>query len=207
MDLSHLFGPKKTPQQKDELLPDGKPRLPPNQYITKSWPVLSAEATPKFNENTYRFKVWGAVEQPIELSWRELLALPQVTLTADFHCVTMWSRYNNAWTGIHVREIINLVKPHSDTQFVTAHSWTNYTTNMPYSDFNDDDVLIAFQHDGEPISPDHGGPVRLIVPKLYGYKSAKWLDGFEFMPQDNPGFWEIRGYHNHGDPWQEERYW
>ncbi len=207
MDLSNLFGPKKTSKQETEIRPDGKVRLPPNQYITKNWSVLSAEATPKFNEKTYRFKVWGAVEHPIELTWRELQELPQITLTADFHCVTTWSLYDNAWTGVSVKEIIKLVQPHEETQFVMAHSWTNYTTNMPYSDFNDDDVIITFQRNGAPISPDHGGPVRLIVPKLYGYKSAKWLDGFEFMPQDQPGFWEIRGYHNHGDPWEEERFW
>ncbi|GAC1448345.1 MAG: sulfite oxidase-like oxidoreductase [Ktedonobacterales bacterium] len=182
-------------------------RLPPGQYLTKKWPVLSYESTPKFDAAKYRFKVWGAVEQPFELSWEELLALPRVQLTSDIHCVTTWSRYENGWEGVHVREIIARARPTADAQFVVAHSWTGYTTNMPYSDFDDDDVLIALKHDGADLEPAHGGPVRLVVPKLYFYKSAKWLSGIEFVEKDVPGFWEVRGYHNHADPWKEERYW
>jgi DMSO/TMAO reductase YedYZ molybdopterin-dependent catalytic subunit len=130
-----------------------------------------------------------------------------VQLTSDFHCVTTWSRYDNAWEGVHIRDILNRAKPTPAAQFVTAHSFTGYTTNMPLADLDDDDVMIAFTHDGQPLEPDHGGPVRLIVPKLYAYKSAKWLSGLEFMEKDRPGFWEVRGYHNHADPWKEERYW
>ncbi len=185
---------------------DGRLRLPPGQYLTKKFPVLSYERTPKFDPQTYKFWVKGAVEQPLELSWSELNDLPKVSLTADFHCVTTWSRYDNLWTGVHIREILKLVVPTAEATYVVAHSWTGYTTNMPLADFNDDDVLIAFQHDGAEIEPDHGGPVRLIVPKLYAYKSAKWLDGLEFLGDDHPGFWEVRGYHNHADPWREERY-
>ena len=182
-------------------------RLPPGQYLTKKWPVLSYESTPKFDPAKYRFKVWGAVAEPFELTWKELLALPRVQLTTDIHCVTTWSRYDNAWEGVHVREIIARAKPTEATQFVVAHSLTGYTTNMPYADFNDDDVLIALKHDGKDLEPEHGGPVRLVVPKLYFYKSAKWLSGIEFRENDRPGFWEVRGYHNHADPWREERYW
>jgi DMSO/TMAO reductase YedYZ molybdopterin-dependent catalytic subunit len=169
--------------------------------------VLSAEATPKFDAQAYRFKVWGEVEQGIELTWAELQALPRASETADFHCVTTWSRYDNHWEGVAVRDILARVKPKPSAQFVIAHSWTGYTTNMPLSDLDDDDTLVAFTHDGQPIPPDHGGPVRLIVPKLYAWKSAKWLSGLEFVEKDRPGFWEIRGYHNHGDPWKEERFW
>jgi DMSO/TMAO reductase YedYZ molybdopterin-dependent catalytic subunit len=182
-------------------------RLPPGQYLTKKWPVLSYEPTPRFDTAAYRFKVWGTVAEPFELTWDELQALPRVNLTSDIHCVTTWSRYDNAWEGVSVREIIARAKPTEATQFVVAHSTTGYTTNMPYKDFDDDDVLIAFKHDGADISPEHGGPVRLVVPKLYFYKSAKWLSGLEFRENDRPGFWEVRGYHNHADPWREERYW
>jgi DMSO/TMAO reductase YedYZ molybdopterin-dependent catalytic subunit len=190
-----------------EMREDGRERLPVGQYLTKKWPVLSYEPTPKFDPAKYRFKVSGAVAEPFELTWDELQALPHVQLTTDFHCVTTWSRYDNAWEGVHIREILQRAKPLPEAKFVMAHSFTGYTTNMPLADLDDDDVIIAFTHDGEPLAPEHGGPVRLIVPKLYAYKSAKWLSGLEFMEKDRPGFWEVRGYHNHADPWKEERYW
>lgn len=205
MDLSRIFGGNRQ-NTSPATQQDGNVRLPPGQYLTTKWPVLSYEKTPKFDPLTYRFRVWGEVEHPVELTWSELNDLSHVTLTADFHCVTTWSRYDNTWEGIAISEIITLVQPKASSKFVVAHSWTNYTTNMPYSDFNDDDVLIAFKHDGAEIAPDHGGPVRLIVPKLYAYKSAKWLNGLEFLAEDHPGFWELNGYHNHADPWLEERY-
>ena len=206
MNLSKLFGRGSDPATQ-EMRPDGRERLPAGQYLTKKWPVLSYEPTPKFDPATYRFKVWGAVAEPFELTWEALQALPRVQLTSDFHCVTTWSRYDNAWEGVHIREILQRAKPLPEAEFVMAHSFTGYTTNMPLTDLDDDDVIIAFTHDGEPLAPEHGGPVRLIVPKLYAYKSAKWLSGLEFMEKDRPGFWEVRGYHNHADPWQEERYW
>ncbi len=183
------------------------PRLPPGQYLTKKWPVLSYEATPKFDPEKWRFKVTGLVEEPFTLSWDEFLSLPRVTLTADFHCVTTWSRYDNTWEGVHIRTILGRAKPKPEAKFVSVHSWTGYTTNLPLADLDDEDVLIALKHDGADLEPEHGGPVRLIVPKLYAYKSAKWLDGLEFLAKDKPGFWEVRGYHNRADPWKEERYW
>ena len=206
MNLSRLFGRGSDPATQ-EMREDGRERLPVGQYLTKKWPVLSYEPTPKFDPAKYRFKVSGAVAEPFELTWDELQALPRVQLTTDFHCVTTWSRYDNAWEGVHIREILQRAKPLPEAKFVMAHSYTGYTTNMPLADLDDDDVIIAFTHDGEPLAPEHGGPVRLIVPKLYAYKSAKWLRGLEFMEKDRPGFWEVRGYHNHADPWQEERYW
>lgn len=206
MNLSRLFGRGSDPATQ-EMREDGRERLPVGQYLTKKWPVLSYEPTPKFDPAKYRFKVSGAVAEPFELTWDELQALPRVQLTTDFHCVTTWSRYDNAWEGVHIREILQRAKPLPEAKFVMAHSFTGYTTNMPLADLDDDDVIIAFTHDGEPLAPEHGGPVRLIVPKLYAYKSAKWLSGLEFMEKDRPGFWEVRGYHNHADPWKEERYW
>jgi DMSO/TMAO reductase YedYZ molybdopterin-dependent catalytic subunit len=208
MDLSRLFRDNRKQQATEsEIREDGRVRLPPGQYLTKKWPVLSYENTPNFNEQSYRFRVWGDVAEPFELTWSELQALPHTQLTADFHCVTTWSRYDNSWEGIHIREIIQRAKPLPTAKYAVAHSWTGYTTNMPFADLDDDDVIIAFQHDGQPLEKEHGGPVRLIVPKLYAYKSAKWLDGIEFLAEDRPGFWEVRGYHNHADPWLEERYW
>lgn len=206
MNLSRLFGRGSDPATQ-EMREDGRERLPVGQYLTKKWPVLSYEPTPKFDPAKYRFKVSGAVAEPFELTWDELQALPRVQLTTDFHCVTTWSRYDNAWEGVHISEILQRAKPLPEAKFVMAHSFTGYTTNMPLADLDDDDVIIAFTHDGEPLAPEHGGPVRLIVPKLYAYKSAKWLSGLEFMEKDRPGFWEVRGYHNHADPWKEERYW
>jgi DMSO/TMAO reductase YedYZ molybdopterin-dependent catalytic subunit len=200
-----LFGKKSTTEV--EKRPDGLDRLPAGQYLTKKWPVLSYERTPKGMPATWKLKISGLVEHPLELSWEEFLALPHTMLTTDFHCVTTWSRYDNAWEGIHIHEILERAKPLPDAKFVMAHSWTGYTTNMPIESLADDDVMIVFKHDGADLEPDHGGPVRLLVPKLYAYKSAKWLDGLEFMAQDHPGFWERRGYHNRANPWKEERYW
>jgi len=206
MDLSRLFGRASDPAA-NELRPDGSRRLPPEQSLTTRWPTLTYEPTPTFDPQTYRFRIWGAVEEPLELTWNELQALPRAQLTADFHCVTAWSRFDNAWEGVTVRDLLARVKPRPEAKFVMAHSWSGYTTNMPLADLDDDDTLVAFKHDGAEIEREHGGPVRLIVPKLYAYKSAKWLSGLEFMEKDRPGFWEVRGYHNHADPWKNERYW
>lgn len=206
MHIGRLFGGDASGTQTD-IRPDGRVRLPAGQYLTRKWPVLSHERTPQFDATTYRFRVWGEVANAFELSWQELLALPRVQLTTDFHCVTTWSRFDNGWEGVHIREILTRAQPLPSAQFVMAHSFTGYMTNMTLSALDDDDVLIAFKHDGEELEPDHGGPVRLIVPKLYAYKSAKWLSGLEFMAEDRPGFWELNGYSNSADPWKEERYW
>jgi len=186
---------------------DGKDRLPPGQYLTQKWPVLSYERTPSRLPVDWKLKITGEVEHPFELTWQEFLALPRTTMTSDFHCVTTWSRYDNAWEGVHIREILQRARPLPVAKYVMAHSWTGYTSNLPFGDLDDDDVMIVIKHDGKDLEPDHGGPVRLIVPKLYAYKSAKWLDGLEFMQLDRPGFWEHRGYHNRANPWKEERYW
>ena len=197
----------KKPEPVAEKRPDGLDRLPTGQYLTKKWPILSYEKTPKQLPPDWKLRITGLVENPFELTWEEFLALPHTTMTSDFHCVTTWSRYDNTWEGIHIREIFQRAKPLPHAKFVLAHSWTGYTTNLPLESLDDDDVMIVFKHDGEDLVLDHGGPVRLIVPKLYAYKSAKWLDGLEFLERDHPGFWEQRGYHNRANPWNEERYW
>ena len=206
MNLSRLFG-RQTGPAANERQADGSPRLPPEQSLTTKWPILTYEPTPTFDPQTYRFRMWGAVEQPLDVTWEQLQALPRVQLTADFHCVTAWSRFDNAWEGIAVRDLLARVRPKPEAKYVMAHSSSGYTTNMPLTDLDDDDTLVAFKHDGLDIEREHGGPVRLIVPKLYAYKSAKWLSGLEFMEKDRPGFWEVRGYHNHADPWKNERFW
>jgi len=188
------------------MRPDGRERLPGGQYLTKKWPVLSYGPTPKCDPAKYRFKVWGAVTDPFELTWDELQALPRVQLTTDFHCVTTWSRYDNAWEGVHIREILQRAKPTPDAKFVMAHSFTGYTTNMPLPDVLNGRAFVGYTYDGQRLAPEHGGPARLVVPNLYLWKSAKWVRGLRLMERDRSGFWESLGYNNHGDPWKEERY-
>src|SRR5260370_32410783 len=174
-----LFGTKSTAPI--EKLPDGKDRLPPGQYLTKKWPVLSYERTPNQLPTDWRLKITGKVENPFELTWEEFLALPRTTLNTDIHCVTTWSRYDNTWEGVHIREILQRAKPLHSAKYVIALSCTGYTTNMPLADLDDVDVMIAIKHDGEHLAPEHAGPMRFLAPNLYFYKSAKWLDGLEFM--------------------------
>ena len=147
------------------------------------------------------------MEEEIRLDWEQFNALPQVTLDAEFHCVTQWSKLQNTWEGILFNDIMKLVKPKPEAKYVMAHCYGGYTTNVALDVLEDDDVLFAHSHDGAPLTPEHGGPMRLVVPKRYGWKSAKWVNGIEFMAEDAPGFWEVRGYHMEGDPWKEERFW
>ena len=147
------------------------------------------------------------MEEEITLDWEEFNALPQVTLDAEFHCVTQWSKLQNTWEGILFNDLMKLVKPKPEARYVMAHCYGGYTTNVALDVLEDDDVLFAHSHDGARLTPEHGGPMRLVVPKRYGWKSAKWVNGIEFMAEDEPGFWEVRGYHMEGDPWKEERFW
>jgi DMSO/TMAO reductase YedYZ molybdopterin-dependent catalytic subunit len=155
---------------------------------------------------SWRFEVSGLVEQPLSLSWDEMLALPQGETLCDIHCVTRWSRLDNRFTGIPVAEILRRVKPKDDARFVMVHAEQGFTTNVPLADLDRPGNVLATHHDGRPLSPDHGWPMRLVIPHLYFWKSAKWVRGFEFLPADHPGFWERNGYHMRGDPWHEERY-
>ncbi|MDZ7363390.1 MAG: sulfite oxidase-like oxidoreductase [candidate division KSB1 bacterium] len=181
-------------------------RVPPGQYLTTKFPVLTYGETPNVNLEDWRLKVWGLVENPIELNWEEFRTLPGKEIICDLHCVTRWSQLGMKWEGVAFSEIAKLARPKPDAKFVMEHSYGGYTTNVPLDELYDDDVLIAYNYDGKPLPTDHGGPVRMLVPKLYLWKSAKWLRGLEFMPKDKPGFWEMYGYHHHGDPWTEERF-
>ena len=192
------------PRRKPDDDPDG--RLPPGQYLTKKFPVLTSGTTPKASIEYWRFSVTGLVQNEFTWSYDEFMAMPQVELTADFHCVTRWSQLDNLWTGIPVAEVLKRIDVKPEAQFVMVSAHGGYTTNLPLNDFADDDVLFAHSRNGEPLSREHGWPLRLIVPKLYAWKSAKWVNGLDFMAVDRPGFWEGYGYHNHGDPWKEERF-
>ena len=181
-------------------------RVPPGQSLTTKWPVLTYGRTPRSDPARWSFRCFGLVEQEVTWTWAQFLELPRVTLTSDVHCVTRWSRLDNRWEGVHIREIMRRVPVRPEARHVLIHADPDYTTNLPLSDLVDDDVLLALKHDGRDLEPDHGGPLRLVVPKLYFWKSAKWLRGFEFLDVNPPGFWEQNGYHMHADPWQEERY-
>jgi len=181
-------------------------RIPPGQTLTGKWPVLTYGLTPRFDPRRWTFRCFGLVEREVSFTWEEFLALPRVTITSDVHCVTRWSKLDNEWEGVHVREIMKRVTPLPEARYVMQHADPDYTTNIALPDLLDDDVLLALKHNGRDLPPDHGGPVRLVVPKLYFWKSAKWLRAFEFLDVNAPGFWELNGYHMHADPWKEERY-
>lgn len=182
-------------------------RLPPNQTRTKKWPVLDATGTPAIDLANWQLRVFGRVDNPLALSLEQFQALPRTKVFADFHCVTQWSRLGNVWEGVSTRFLLEHAGVNIETGFVVLHAYdNNWTTNLPLDEFLSDDALLSDMHDGELISPDHGGPVRAIVPKLYAWKSAKWICGVEVVDEDQPGYWERVGYHNHGDPWSEERF-
>jgi DMSO/TMAO reductase YedYZ molybdopterin-dependent catalytic subunit len=181
-------------------------RLPPGQYLTEKWPVLHAGSVPKTDLVTWDFEVFGEVEEPVTLTYDELQALPQTEVTIDIHCVTRWSRFNTSFSGVHWRELGKLVQPKPSARFVVAHAEQGFTTNVPLAALEDDDALIAWEADGQPLEPEHGWPLRLVVPSRYFWKSAKWLRGLELLATDQPGFWERYGYHNDADYRQEQRY-
>jgi DMSO/TMAO reductase YedYZ molybdopterin-dependent catalytic subunit len=183
-----------------------RPRLPPGQTLTQKWPVLTYGATPPVDLATWTFRCYGLVEEEVIWTWKEFLALPQVRIRSDIHCVTRWSRYDNLWEGVAVREILRRLTVKPEAMAVMAHTQEGYLTNILLSELDADDALLAVKHDGKDLPPEHGGPCRLVVPKLYFWKSAKWIRSFEFLDVDAPGFWEVNGYHLHADPWKDERY-
>ena len=185
---------------------DDSGRSPPGQYLTEKFPVLSFGATPEISLEEWRFRIFGLVEEEVTLDWEQFLALGTATVEADFHCVTQWSRLDNTWEGVSFIDVLSAVSLKAEAAYVMAHCYGGYTTNLSLDVARDDDVLFAYRHDGEPLAPDHGGPMRLVVPKRYGWKSAKWVNGLEFMKSDSAGFWEQRGYHMDADPWKEERF-
>ncbi len=188
--------------------PDGthQRRLPPGQRLVSDWPVLDLGVVPNLSTKDWRFSVGGLVERPVSWNWAEFLAQPQLTVHCDMHCVTTWSRYDNDFMGVPALHLLDLVQPRAEARFLMLRSFDGYTTNLPLADFADEDVLLAHSWQGEPLSREHGGPMRLLLPKLYLWKSAKWLRHITVTDTDSPGYWEQRGYHMRGDPWDEERY-
>ncbi len=197
---------------RDGRLLTGKPdeahanRLPPGQREVTHWPVLDLGLQPDVPKAEWRLTVDGLVENPVTLSFDALLQLPQTESVSDIHCVTQWSRYDNRWKGVASRDLLALVRPKAEARHVIFHSHDGYTTNVAFDAFAADDVMIAHTWEGEALTREHGGPVRIVVPRFYFWKSAKWVKRIEFSRDDKPGFWEVRGYHNQGDPWTEERY-
>ena len=181
-------------------------RLPPGQYLTEKWPVLHAGGVPHTDLATWDLRVFGEVGQELRLSWDELLALPASENVQDIHCVTRWSRFDSRFRGVHWRELAKLALPTSAARFVVAHAEQGFTANVPLAFLEDENALLAYEADGEPLTLEHGWPLRLVIPGKYFWKSAKWLRGIELRATDQPGFWESYGYHNEADPWKEERY-
>lgn len=183
-------------------------RIPSGQQRTKKWPVLDAWGAPQIDAESWTLRVFGLVGHAVEWTWREFNALPRVRVFSDFHCVTRWSRLGNVWEGVATRELLERAGGAAGTAgFAIVHGYDNgFTTNLPLADLLAEDALVATHHDGEELSVDHGGPARLIVPRLYAWKSVKWISGIELVEADRPGFWERNGYHMRGDPWREERY-
>lgn len=181
-------------------------RLPPGQALTLKWPVLHYGSVPKFDPTTWDFRIFGEIEKPVRLSWQEFGRLPRAKVTSDFHCVTRWSRFDNHWEGVLFRSLLELVKLKPGAGHVLIHAEQGYTANIPLPDLDRENVLFATRHDGQALAPEHGYPLRLIVPHLYAWKSVKWVRGIEFLHQDRAGFWERNGYHMYGDPWKEQRF-
>ncbi len=181
-------------------------RLPPGQKATDGWPVLHYGSIPRISTDEWRFEIGGLVEEPVTLTWQDLLDMPQVTTTNDIHCVTSWSKFDNTWTGVAVSEVLKRVQLKPEVNAVMIHSYGGYTTNLRLDDLDREANLFAHHHNGDALTREHGWPLRLVVPHLYFWKSAKWVNGITFLAQEKPGFWEMYGYHLRGDPWKEERY-
>jgi len=197
--------PSKSLAKREVKMVSEQTRIPPRQKVVKTFPVLSISSTPQIDIASWRLKLFGLVEKEIELTYEQVRSLPIARREADFHCVTGWSRLGDVWEGIWVREIVLLASPKPEAKFVMVHCYDGYRTNLDLHVLIDDGMLV-WAINGEPLSPEHGFPLRLIVPSRYGWKSAKWVSAFEFMAEDEPGFWEERGYHMRGDVWAEERY-
>jgi DMSO/TMAO reductase YedYZ molybdopterin-dependent catalytic subunit len=184
----------------------GRDRIPPGQYVTDKWPVLTYGPVPRFDPEVWRFQITGLVAREVEWSWRDFQALPRVEVTADFHCVTRFSTLDNRSGGVATREVPRQAEVDPEAGHVFVHCDGGYTTNLPLEDFLSERALFADTWNGEPLAVEHGGPLRLVVPHLYAWKSAKWVSGIELLPEAQRGFWEENGYHVYGDPWDEERF-
>ncbi|MEO6214942.1 MAG: sulfite oxidase-like oxidoreductase [Sphingomonas sp.] len=181
-------------------------RLPPGQHLVRDWPVLDLGQQPNVPLERWKLAIGGLVDHPVTLDWAAFMALPQTDLRSDIHCVTTWSRYENDWRGVATRDLLDLVRPRDEAAYLMLHGSDGYTTNVPLTDFAARNAILAHGWQGKPLAREHGGPVRLVVPHLYFWKSAKWISAIDFLRADKPGFWEANGYHMRGDPWAEERY-
>ena len=195
-----FFGKRRDPEAQAEG------RIPPGQHVVDDWPVLSAGPTPHTPLDRWTFGIEGLVEEPVRWTWDEFQALPAQEWVADIHCVTKWSKLGTTWTGVSLDTLLDHVELDPRATFVTAYCDGGYTANVPLAELTGDQAFVAYEFDGAPLAPVHGGPARLVVPHLYFWKSAKWVRGLRLMEKDKPGFWESLGYNNHGDPWKEERY-
>ncbi|MEX2375668.1 MAG: sulfite oxidase-like oxidoreductase [Dehalococcoidia bacterium] len=196
----------RTDPRTEQARQDGRKRLPPGQRLTDGWPVLHYGSIPRVDLAQWQLEIFGLVEEDVTLTWDELMALPQSTAHNDIHCVTTWSKFDNDWEGVRFADLLALVQVKPEAAHVIFHSYGGYTTNVPLDEIQGPENMLVHTHDGQPLSEEHGWPLRALVPNLYLWKSAKWIRGIEFVAQDRPGFWEMYGYHMHGDPWTEERY-
>ena len=197
--LARVFKHKKSEQ--------GDKRIPAGQTVTDKFPVLDLGVKPDFNKETWRLAVYGLVEKEQQFTYDNILTMPAISITADFHCVTSWSKLDVQWKGVAFGDFVKMVKPNNSWKFLIQKSMDGYTTNVPREDVEKENVILAYLLDGKPIPREHGWPLRMIIPHLYAWKGAKFLKALKFVDKDEPGFWEVRGYHNHGDAWKEERYW
>jgi DMSO/TMAO reductase YedYZ molybdopterin-dependent catalytic subunit len=196
--VSRGFGGRRRPEADPS-------RVPPGQYVTPDFPVLSIGPTPRVPLEEWSFTLLGEVDEPVSWTWQEFVALPSETVTTDIHCVTKWSKLDTTWKGVSVDTLLEGVE--TEAEYVVAFADGNYTTNLPLEDVTGGKAWVAYEYEGQPLEPEHGGPARLLVPHLYLWKSAKWVRGLELRGDDQPGFWETNGYHERGDPWREQRYW
>jgi DMSO/TMAO reductase YedYZ molybdopterin-dependent catalytic subunit len=185
--------------------PDAE-RLPPGQHLVRDWPVLDLGEHPAIPSDKWRLLIGGAVANSSVWEWSDFERQPQSKSISDIHCVTSWSRYDNRWEGVATRDLLDVVQPKPEARFVLLHGYDGYTTNVLLEDFAAEEAILAYRWEGEPLTREHGGPVRLVIPHLYFWKSAKWIKRIEFLAEDHAGFWEVNGYHNRGDPWREQRY-
>jgi DMSO/TMAO reductase YedYZ molybdopterin-dependent catalytic subunit len=191
----------------DHIPKELRHRVPPGQTLNKKWPVLHYSGVPIFTDmSKWQFRIFGEADNLFTLNWQEFRSLPSVSRKSDFHCVTTWSRLDNTWEGVLFSTLAQRAQVRPQARHAMLHSFDGYYTNVPLSWLMQDDVLFAWSHDGKPLTEEHGGPLRLVVPKLYAWKSAKWVGGVEFLTDDKRGYWEQRGYHNRGEPFSEERY-
>ncbi|HZA21938.1 MAG TPA: sulfite oxidase-like oxidoreductase [Dehalococcoidia bacterium] len=200
------FGLKRPDQVKTAPDQGRGERVPPGQFVSQKFPVLTHGSTPWVDLKTWKIRVFGLVEQEIELDWEEFTKLDWVAVAADFHCVTQWSSQDNRWEGVPFATLVGAASPRPEARYVMAHCYGGYTTNLPL-DIAMEEGLLAHKQNGEELGSDHGWPLRLIIPSRYAWKSAKWVNGIELLAEDSPGFWEQRGYSNNADPWKEERFW